>query len=132
MPAGNCRARFRYLFRSTPQDLAQVLQVQPVGKRDKVDRKKRLATHCIDVGQGVRCSDSPKVIGIVNYGREKIGRRNDGFVIGQAIHGGVVRRGKTNQKLRIVFRLEDISDWLYNVRQVGRADLRGSTGAGRE
>ena len=74
----------------TLQNGANVLFRQAVRHAQKVHREFRLAAHGVHVAQRVRRGDLTEEIRIVHNGGEEVDRLDDGDLVGDAVHGGVV------------------------------------------
>lgn len=74
----------------TLQNGANVLFRQTVRHAQKVHRNFRLAAHGVHVAQRVRRGNLTEEIRIVHNGGEEVDRLNDGDLVGDAVHGGVV------------------------------------------
>lgn len=74
----------------TLQNGANVVFRKAVRHAQKVHRHSWLAAHGIHVAQRVRRGDLTKEIRIVHNGGEEVDRLNDGDLVGDAVHGGVV------------------------------------------
>ena len=59
------------------QYLGQDRIVQVFGPSDQIDGHHRLAAHGVHIAERVGCRDGAKIVGVVNNGREEIGRGNE-------------------------------------------------------
>lgn len=75
---------------SALQNGANVLFRQTVWHAQEVHCEFRLSAHGVHVAQRVRRGDLTEEIRIVHNGGEEVDRLNDGDLVGDAVHGGVV------------------------------------------
>ena len=88
---------------SARKNCGQYVERQILGwKCDDVHRGKRLTTHCVDIGQGIRSGDLAEIERVVHNGREKIHRLHEGEIVGQPKDPGVVEGLATYQQAGIV------------------------------
>ena len=74
----------------TLQNGANVVFRKAVRHAQKVHRHSWLAAHGVHVAQRVRRGDLAEEIRIIHNGGEEVDRLNDGDLVGDAVHGGVV------------------------------------------
>ena len=72
------------------QNGADILFRQAVRHAQKVHCEFRLAAHGVHVAQRVRRGDLTEEIRVVHDGGEEVDRLDDGDLVGDAVHGGVV------------------------------------------
>ena len=74
----------------TLQNGANVVFRKAVRHAQKVHRHSWLAAHGVHVAQRVRRGNLAEEIRIIHNGGEEVDRLNDGDLVGDAVHGGVV------------------------------------------
>ena len=72
------------------QNGANVLFRQAIRHTQEVHCHSRFAAHGVHVAQRVRRGNLTEEIRIVHNGGEEVDRLNDGDLVGDAVHGGVV------------------------------------------
>jgi len=87
-----------------------------------------LPAHGVDVGQGIGGADSAPVKGVVHYRGEEVDRLHQGAPFRQAVDACIVVGANPHQEVwmatgRVVVQRSQ------NLRQLGGAELAGSTGA---
>jgi hypothetical protein len=90
-----------------------------------VERKEWFGTHGVYIADGIRCGDRPEREGVVDNGRKEINRCHEGASVRAAPHCGVVSGLDPNPKVGVHARFK----WRQHLRQLGGAELAGSTGA---
>jgi hypothetical protein len=99
VPPGQQRARLSNLGSGGVEDGAHRLHRQLLRKRGDGEREQRPAAHGEDVVQRVRGRDRPEDGGIVDHGREEIGREDEGTLVVELVDGGVVRGRETHEEV---------------------------------
>ena len=122
--ADDHRAAFYNFVGAAFEDLTENGKVHlALGKTDDVHAGLGLAAHGVDIAQRIGRGNLPESIGIVDDGREKIHRVDDGQVGPQTKHPGVVGGFGADQHVG-VFELRQV---VQNLHEVGGAELSGST-----
>ena len=67
------------------------------------ERHDRSSAHCVNIRQGVGCSDSAKVVPVVYDRHKKIGGCNQGLLVVQAVDGSVIARLVSYQQIRVEY-----------------------------
>ena len=88
-----------------------------------VHRRFGFSTHGVNVAQRIRGGDLTEDIGIVNDGREKIHRVDDGQIGTQTKYPGVVGRFRSDEHIGVV----EFGQFVQDLHEVGWAELSGST-----
>ena len=130
--AGDDAARLGHLLRAAEQDAREDRRIEVFGKPDDVEREQHLAAHRVHIAHRVRCGDGAKQVRIVDDGRKEIHRLDDRKIVGEAIHGGIIRPGKSDDQIGKLRGVERVSDWAQNLRERADARFTGSTGAGSQ
>ena len=111
----------------TPDDVGEHVEIKlPFRKPDDVEGRDRLAAHRVDVAQRVGGSDLAERVRVVHDRREEIDGVDDRQVVAQAEYSRIVGRLGSDDQIRMIERREAVQ----HVHQVGRAELRRSTGRG--
>ena len=101
MPARHRNAGEAADIRSTFENAPDRLERQHVDRHaDQRQREERRRTHGIDVGNRSRRGNAPEIVGIIDNGREEIGRRYNGLLLADLVDRGVVAGFVPDQKLR--------------------------------
>ena len=95
------------------------------GESDYVEGEQRRSPHRVDVAEGVRRGHLSEDVGIVDDRREEIHRLNEGYVVVQAVDGGVVGRADPDQEVGVGGRRQ----LAQHLRQVRWTKLGSSAGA---
>lgn len=96
------------------------------GDADDVHGGDGASAHGVDVGEGIGGGDLAVEIGVVHDGGEKIEGLDEGALVIEAIDGGVVGGGGTDEEIGVV----DLGEAAQNLREFGLADFGGSSSAG--
>ena len=102
VPAHYRTASFHHLRQATGQDPLQNCQVTLLRKADHGQRAQRPTTHGIHVAQRVDCGDLAESVRIVNDRGEEIYGLNEGELIGNFVHAGVIGFVKADQHVRVM------------------------------
>ena len=114
--------------RPAGQDRAQDLGAEPLDReRHDVQTGQRPSPHRVDVAEGVGRGDPAEVVRVVDDGREKVDRLDQGQIVAEAVDPGVVAGGVADQNVGV----RDGWQAAQDLRQVGGADFTRSTRAGR-
>jgi hypothetical protein len=101
------------------------------GPAEQVQRHQRLATHRVDVGQGVGGGDPPERVGVVHDGGEEVGGHHHRRGPAEPHHRAVVAVLHAHQQAGEV-RAGAIGQQLaYRFLQLARRDLAGAAAATR-
>ena len=103
MPARKASARFGHLLGSAAQNFAQNVQIHALREADKVQCSLHLASHGIDITQGIGSGDLPEGIGVVHHRRKKVHRLHQRNIICYAVHGGIIPAVVAHQQVRVFF-----------------------------
>jgi hypothetical protein len=120
------RAGFVDLVLAAAKNLSKNFDWEPIDRpADDVQRRHRLTTHRVDVGQRVGRGDLAEAKGIVDDRGEEIDGLNEGQIIGQRKNPGVIEGLETDDEPRIR------APWqaAQGTREVARTQLGGSTRA---
>jgi hypothetical protein len=98
------------------------------GEADEVQGEDRPRPHGVDVAERVGGGHRPAGVGIVDDGSDEVHRLDDGQVVGELIHGGVIGRLRPDEESRIGER----GQLTQHLSQVRRTDLAGSPRAVRQ
>ena len=98
---GQGASGLQHLFAAAPENLAQDVQVHLLRKTDDVQRRFHFAPHGVDVAEGVGGGHLPEKVGVVQHGWEEVQGLDDGQVIGEAVHGGVVAGLGANEQIGV-------------------------------
>src|SRR5919106_1278178 len=129
VPAGNHGTGLVHRVLSAAEDLGEHLDRRPAsGKADNVERRERLPSHRVHIGERVRGGDASKRVRVVDDRRKEIDGLNEGEIIGQDENARIVEGLTPNEQAGVVARRE----WGYGAREVTRTHLGGSTGAAGE
>ena len=99
-----------------------------VGKARDGERGHGPRPHGVDVREAVDGGDGAVVIGIVDHGGEHVDRAHQRQVVGEAHDAAVVGRADADDHVRVLVERQLALD----LRQLGGAELRRSTGTGGE
>lgn len=94
----------RYVCAAAQNILEQARTQMRARERDEIEREQRTGTHRIDVGQGIGCSNTAEIIGIINDRSEKIRRRDQRAVLIDLINGRVIPCTRINQNTSVAVR----------------------------
>ena len=83
-------AGFRGLVVASPQHVAQHVPGQVGREPHHVHRQQRLATHGVDIAEGVGRRDQAELVGVVGDGRKEIHRQDQRGLVIDAVDRGVV------------------------------------------
>ena len=103
MTACQASSCFGNFFCTTAQDLPQNVQIHTLRKADQIQRSFYLASHGIDVTQGIGSSDLPEGIRVVHHWRKKVHRLHQRDIICYAVHGGIIPAVIAHQQVRVFF-----------------------------
>ena len=118
---------FGHLVGSPEEDLVDDVEREFIGgDGHDVHRGDRLASHGVDVGEGVGGRDLSEEVGIIDDRREEIEGLHNRELFRDFINGGVVRAGGTDKEIGV----GDIGDTTQDLREFGLAELGGSSSAG--
>ena len=98
MTAGDHTAGFGDDLGRRGEDGADGLDRKPLGECGDVERDLHPATHREDVAAGVGGRDRAEVGRIVDQRREEVGGRDEGEVVSEGEHGGVVERRQPDEE----------------------------------
>ena len=129
MPARKASTRFGHLLGSAAQNLAQNVQIHALRKADQVQCSLHLATHGIDITQGVGRCDLAEGIGVVHHWRKKVHRLHQRNIICYAVHGGIIPAVVAHQQVRVFF---PARQFFQNAAQHTCSQLCGTSAAGAE
>ena len=129
MPACKASARFGHLLGSAAQNLAQNVQIHALREADKVQCSLHLATHGIDIAQGVGRCNLAEGIGVVHHRREKIHCLHQRNIICYAVHGGIIPAVVAHQQARVSCTARQL---FQNTAQRSGPQLCGTSAAGAE
>ncbi len=101
VPADDGDAGLRRFVRGALENLGQHRRRQIVRKPHDAQGRERLASHRIDIGQGVRGGDLAEIARIIDDRREEIGGQHQRHFIRNPIDRGVVGRGAADQHIGI-------------------------------
>ena len=134
VPARDDRSRLIDLVIPAAQDVLYRVIRHGFGHTQQVKRGFRLAAHCVDVGQRVRCRDLPEQIGVVRNGREKVHGLHEREFVRHAVDRRVVAFVKPDEQVGVAVHgqpLEQLGEHTRAdfrpapraVRQLGQLDL---------
>ena len=116
-------------LRGSPEHLGQHLERDPVpGPAEQVEGKQWRGPHRVDVAQRVGGRDGSPGCGVVHDGGEEVHGRDQGPVGRQQKNRGVIPGSGVDEDPGV----HDAGQMAQDLRQVGWAELAGSTGAVRE
>ena len=118
-------ARFPHLIQAAAEDIAEDGNIHFVDRKaDDVHRGDRPPAHRIDVSERIRHCDPAEGVGIVHDGGEEIDGLDDGQVVAEPIHAGVLGMLHAYDQVRI----GNERQILQRLLQVPRTYLAGSAG----
>ena len=124
---GEGAARFGDFVGSAFKDLIDGVEREEIGGHgDDVHRGDGLATHGIDVGEGIRGCDLSEEIGVVDDGSEEIEGLDKCQVRRNSVNGGVIGAGRSDEEIGIL----NVGNATQDLREFGLAELGGSSSAG--
>ncbi len=127
VPTDHHGARFPDPLGAAADDVAQNLEVQfALREPDNVQGRLRLAAHRIDIAQGVGRRDLAEHVRVVDDGRKEVHRIDDGEIRPETEYSRIVGRFRADNQVGRLERWEAVQ----HLQQVGRAELRRSTGGG--
>ena len=129
MPACKASARFGHLLGSAAQNLAQNVQIHALREADKVQCSLNLATHGIDITQGVGRCDLAEGIGVIHHRREKIHCLYQRDIICYAVYSRIIPAVVPDQKARVSCTARQL---FQNTAQRSGSQLCGTSAAGAE
>ena len=129
MPARKASTRFGHLLGSAAQNFAQNVQIHTLRKADQIQRSFYLASHGIDITQGIGSSDLPEGIGVVHHWRKKVHRLHQRNIICYAVHGGIIPAVVAHQQVRVFF---SARQFFQNAAQHTCSQLCSASAAGAE
>ncbi len=110
----------------TGQQLTEEFGREGVGvPAHQVEREQRPSTHGVHIGHAVRRGDLTPGACVVDHGRDEVGGGDQGALVVEAPHGGVVAGGRAHEQLGGFVGLQVAHD----VRELARGELAASTGA---
>ena len=111
------------------EDVGEHLHGQLAAREpDDVERGERLATHGVDVGEGIRRGDLTKEVRVVDDGREEVDGLHEREIRSQQKDARVVEGLASNDETRI----RPQGKTAQRAREVTRTQLGRSAGAARE
>jgi hypothetical protein len=130
MTAGDHHPGIAGGLRCPAQDILLDRDIQIGREGSDVQRKKRLPTHGIDIGQAVGSGNRPVIIGVIDHRGKEIGGQDQGSIPVELPDRGIIRGVQTDQELGMVVCLEYGFKWSQNLLQRVCAQLGCSTSAG--
>ena len=95
-------SRLHHLVVTTLQDGAKHIQRDfGRGEHHQVQHQQRRSAHRVDIAQRIGCRDLPKLIPTAAHWREEIGGENQGRLIVQPVHTGIVVRLDTYHQIGV-------------------------------
>ena len=130
VPPGHDPAPGRCRGRRAHEHLAEQFERQHVARpcRD-VEREHRGTTHGVHVARRVRRGDASPRAGVVDDRREEVDRGHEGAPVRTSPDGGVVTGLRADQEVGVQTRGNHRLQRSQHLRQLGRAELAGSTSA---
>ena len=129
MTACQASSCFGNFFCTTAQDLPQNVQIHTLRKADQIQRSFYLASHGIDITQGIGSSDLPEGIRVVHHWRKKVHRLHQRNIICYAVHGGIIPAVVAHQQVRVFF---PARQFFQNAAQHTCSQLCSASAAGTE
>ena len=129
VPAGYHAAGFPDLFGTARQDGGQDVKAHRLGHAGNVQGEQDFAAHGKDVAHGIGGRDGPEGFGIVDDGREKVRGLDQGLILMQGPHGGIVGLLDAGPQGSVAGTLYFIQ-LSQNLRQLPGREFRCSAGAG--
>jgi hypothetical protein len=109
------------------EDVGEHTEIQLASREsDDIQCCHWVGAHCVDVAQGIGCSDLPEGVWVIDDWRKKIHGIHDRQVGPKAENSRIVGRLRADNQVRMFKRREAVQ----YLQQVGRAELRRSTGGG--
>ncbi len=84
---------------SSTQHLTENTRIQVFGPGNQINRHQHLASHRINIAEGICGSNRTISIRIIHHRREKISSANNGLLVIDTIHRCIVDRCQPNQQL---------------------------------
>jgi len=72
------------------------------GKPNNIQGGQRARAHGVDIRESVGGGDGAEPVGVVDDGREEVDRLDQGQIVAEAVHSGIVVRRMTDENVRIV------------------------------